>query len=164
MTREEFFYDRIKREFDDYMETVREWDSEDVINNAEYIGDYKRIYDNSFIKPQVKGRVTYFTLKDVEPFEVEDKRVAICATIAEVSESQFTSKKTGERETFCKLILQQNNDICECVVWPEEYARFRGQLINSKNKIAVFSAIIKYSDYSGKNNLQFMKRTVLEVL
>lgn len=45
MTREEFFYDRIKREFDDYMETIREWDSEEVINNAEYIGDYKRIYE-----------------------------------------------------------------------------------------------------------------------
>ena len=126
--------------------------------------DYKRIFDNSSIKLQVKGRATYFTLKDVEPLETEDKRVAVCATIADVEESQFTSKKTGERETFCKLTLQQNNNICECVVWPEEYSRFRSQLINSKNKIAVFSAIIKYSDYSGKNNLQFMRRSVLEVL
>lgn len=45
MTREEFFYERVKREYDEYMETISEWDSEELIKNAEYIGDFMRIYD-----------------------------------------------------------------------------------------------------------------------
>ena len=49
-------------------------------------------------------------------------------------------------------------------MWPEEYAQHRGTLMNAKNKLIIFSATIKYSDYEGKNNLQFNKRSVLEVV
>lgn len=126
--------------------------------------DYKRIYDNSAIKPQLKGRVSYATLQSIMPNEMDGKKVGICATIVEVEEKKFKSKKTGSEETFCKLLLQQNNDLCECIVWPEEYKSMRPQLISSKNKLIIFSASVKYSDYAGKNNLQFMKRSLLEVL
>lgn len=126
--------------------------------------DYKRIYDNSAIKPQLKGRVSYATLQGIIPNEMDGKKVGICATVVEVEEKKFKSKKTGGEETFCKLLLQQNNDLCECIVWPEEYNSMRPQLINSKNKLIIFSASVKYSDYAGKNNLQFMKRSLLEVL
>lgn len=126
--------------------------------------DYKRIYDNSAIKPQLKGRVSYQTLQGIAPKEMEEKKVAICATVVEVEEKKFKSKKTGNEETFCKLTLQQNNDMCECIVWPEEYKVMRLQLLNAKNKLIIFSASVKYSDYTGKNNLQFMKRSLLEVL
>ena len=126
--------------------------------------DYKRIYDNSAIKPQLKGRVSYQTLQSIAPKEMEEKKVAICATVVEMEEKKFKSKKTGNEETFCKLTLQQNNDMCECVVWPEEYKSMRPQLLNAKNKLIIFSASVKYSDYTGKNNLQFMKRSLLEVL
>ncbi len=126
--------------------------------------DYKRIYDNSAIKPQLKGRVSYATLQSIMPNEMDGKKVGICATVVEVEEKKFKSKKTGGEETFCKLLLQQNNDLCECIVWPEEYNSMRPQLINSKNKLIIFSASVKYSDYAGKNNLQFMKRSLLEVL
>ena len=84
--------------------------------------DYKRIYDNSIIKPQLKGRVSYATIKDIMDDEMEEKRVGMCATVVEVEEKRFISKKTNKEETFCKLLLQQNNDVCECVIWPEEYA------------------------------------------
>lgn len=126
--------------------------------------DYKRIYDNSAIKPQLKGRVSYATLQSIMPNEMDGKKVGICATIVEVEEKKFKSKKTGSEEIFCKLLLQQNNDLCECIVWPEEYKSMRPQLISSKNKLIIFSASVKYSDYAGKNNLQFMKRSLLEVL
>ena len=126
--------------------------------------DYKRIYDNSAIKPQLKGRVSYATLQSILPETMDGKKVGVCATVAEVEEKKFKSKKTGNEETFCKLLLQQNNDLCECIVWPEEYKSMRPQLINSKNKLIIFSAMVKYSDYAGKNNLQFMKRSLLEVL
>lgn len=126
--------------------------------------DYKRIYDNSAIKPQLKGRVSYTTLQSIMPNEMDGKKVGVCATVVEVEEKKFKSKKTGGEETFCKLLLQQNNDLCECIVWPEEYKSMRPQLIDSKNKLIIFSATVKYSDYAGKNNLQFMKRSLLEVL
>nr|DAL56909.1 MAG TPA_asm: DNA polymerase III, alpha subunit [Caudoviricetes sp.] len=126
--------------------------------------DYKRIYDNSAIKPQLKGRVSYATLQSITPNEMDGKKVGACATVVEVEEKKFKSKKTGGEETFCKLLLQQNNDLCECIVWPEEYKSMRPQLIDSKNKLIIFSATVKYSDYAGKNNLQFMKRSLLEVL
>lgn len=126
--------------------------------------DYKRIYDNSEIKASLKGKAGYATLKDVAPLENEDKRVVICATVADMEERKFTSKKSGDTEIFCKLTLQQNNDLCECVVWPEEYAIHRGALLNAKDKLIIFSATIKYSEYNGKNTLQFNKRTLLEVV
>ena len=126
--------------------------------------DYKRIYDNSAIKPQLKGRVSYATLQSIMPNEMDGKKVGVCATVVEVEEKKFKSKKTGGEETFCKLLLQQNNDLCECIVWPEEYKSMRPQLIDSKNKLIIFSATVKYSDYAGKNNLLFMKRSLLEVL
>lgn len=126
--------------------------------------DYKRIYDNSIIKPQLKGRVSYATIKDIMDDDMEEKRVGMCATVVDIEEKRFTSKKTNKEETFCKLLLQQNNDICECVIWPEEYAETRGKILTAKNKPIVFSAVVKYSDYSGKNQVQFMKRTILDVL
>ena len=95
---------------------------------------------------------------------MEEKRVGICATVVEIDEKKFKSKKTGNEETFCKLTLQQNNDLCECIVWPEEYKNMRPMLLEAKNKLIIFSASVKFSDYTGKNNLQFMKRSLLEVL
>lgn len=125
--------------------------------------DYKRVYDNSQLKSQLKGKVSYIALKDISAPEVDGKKVAVCATVADIEEKKFTSKKTGEVETFCKLTLQQNNDICECIVWPEEYASHRGTLINAKNKLIIFSATVKYSDYSKQNDLQFYKNSLLEI-
>lgn len=126
--------------------------------------DYQRIYDNSDAKQDIKGRASYSSLKDIVPLEAEDKKVAVCATVVELEERKFKDKKTGDTKMFCKVTLQQNNDVCECVVWPEEYAQHRGTLMNAKNKLIIFSATIKYSDYEGRNNLQFNKRSVLEVI
>ena len=126
--------------------------------------DYKRIYDNSEVKPLIKGRAAYLPLKEVLDNDNEERRVAVCATIVEISEKKYTSKKTGARETFATLTLQQNNDTCECVVWPEEWVRFRGLLINAKNKLVICSGVIKYSDYTGKNNLWFTKRSQCDIL
>ena len=126
--------------------------------------DYKRIYDNSKAKESIKGKASFIMLKDVLPPENEERKVAVCATVVEVEERKFKSKKTGDTEMFCKMTLQQNNDLCDCIIWPEEYATHRGALMKAKNKLIIFSGIIKYSDYEGKNNLQFTKRTIVEVV
>lgn len=126
--------------------------------------DYKRIYDNAEIKSEIRGRASYCSLKDIADPDKDGKKVAISATVVEVEEKKFTSKKTGDVETFCKLTLQQNNDMGELVVWPEEYKNARPKLIDAKNKLIVCMATVKYSDYAGQNNLQLTRHNLIEVL
>ena len=125
--------------------------------------DYRRLFDNSEIKPSVKG-YSYLSLKEVADDDSDGRKASIAATVVEAEEKKFKSTKTGRTETFCKLTLQQNNDLCECTVWPEEYDKFRPFLTTAKNKLIVFSGIVKYSDYTGKNNLQFTRNSKMEIL
>lgn len=126
--------------------------------------DYKRIYDNSTIKDQIKGRASYTTLKDTLSDDKDGRKAAIAATIVEMEEKKFTSKKTGEQEVFCKVTLQQNNDIAELVIWPEEYRNARALLVGAKNKLIICMAQIKYSDYVGHNNLQMTRNNLIEII
>lgn len=140
------------------------WSQQQIAVSGMGAIDYKRIYDNSEAKEQIKGKASYSTLQDIAPLNMEDKRVAVCATVVEVEEKQYQDKKTGEKKMYCKLLLQQNNESCECLVWNEEYMEMRGKLLNIKNRLIIFSAVVKYSEYQGKNNLQFYRRSILEVL
>lgn len=45
MLREEYFYEKLKREYEEYMEEIRDWDSDRLIDNSKYIGDYIEIYE-----------------------------------------------------------------------------------------------------------------------
>ena len=123
--------------------------------------DYRRIYDNSEAKQHIRGRASYMTIKDALLKESEGKRIAVCATVLEHDEVEYQDKKTGEKKTFCKLKLQQNNDIIELVMWDDFYKANRDKVIQSKNKMIIVSAIIKYSDYSGCHCLQTYKSSML---
>lgn len=126
--------------------------------------DYRRIYDNSATKPFAKRYAKYFTLKDCLVPENEDEKVAVCATVAEVNEKKFESKKTGKTETFCTVILHQNNDIVEMVAWPEDYARLRGDIMKAKGRLIVVTGFLKYSSFANKNNLVTNKKTQIEIV
>lgn len=126
--------------------------------------DYKRIYDNSAIKEQIRGRASYTTLKDTMSDDKDGRRAAIAATIVEMEEKKFTSKKTGEQEIFCKITLQQNNDMAELVIWPDEYRNARALLVGAKNKLIICMAQIRYSDYVGHNNLQMTRNNLFEII
>ena len=94
----------------------------------------------------------------------DGRKAAIAATIVEMEEKKFTSKKTGEQETFCKVTLQQNNDMAELVIWPEEYRNARALLAGAKNKLIICMAQVKYSDYVGHNNLQMTRNNLFEII
>lgn len=81
-----------------------------------------------------------------------------------MEEKKFVSKKSGETETFCKITLQQNNETSEMVIWPEEYKSARAKLIEAKNKLIVCMAMVKYSDFSGQNNLQLTRHNLIEIV
>lgn len=124
--------------------------------------DYKRVFDNSEAKKLVKGRVSYMALKDVLNRDNENNRVAVCATVADVTDMQYKDKETGEGKVFGKVILQQNNSTVELVVWPDHYMNHRGTLVSSKGKMIVVSASIRYSAFSGQNTLQMFNNSIVE--
>lgn len=132
--------------------------------------DYKRIYDNSEAKPKIKGRAAWAMLKNVKEDDYDGKRVAICASIVEIEEKKFLDKKTGANKTFCKVLLQQNNDLVEMVIWNDEWSNLRSKFCNggspssAKNKMIICSAQVKYSDFAGGNNLQIYKSSVVEIM
>lgn len=126
--------------------------------------DYKRIYDNSDIKQSIRGRATYRNLKDIVKSELDGTKAVVCATIIEIDEKKFTSKRTGEQEVFCKITLQQNNDTANLIIWSSEWKNARAQIIDNKNKIIICMAGIRYSDFSGKNELQLTRNNLIDIL
>lgn len=132
--------------------------------------DYKRIYDNSEAKTKIKGKAAWALLKNILDPDYDGKRVAICASIVDIEEKKFKDKKTGENRIFCKILLQQNNDLTEMIIWNDEWATSRaeftkgGNLSQAKNKMLICSAQVKYSDFTGNNNLQLYKSSIVSVL
>lgn len=132
--------------------------------------DYKRIYDNSEAKTKIKGKAAWALLKNILDPDYDGKRVAICASIVDIEEKKFKDKKTGENRIFCKILLQQNNDLTEMIIWNDEWATARaeftkgGNLSQAKNKMLICSAQVKYSDFTGNNNLQLYKSSIVSVL
>lgn len=131
--------------------------------NVSSIGyvDYRRIYENSEIKAQIKGKASYMTLRDALNIDNEGKRIAICATVIESEEMSYKDKATGEKKQFCKLKLQQNNDLIELVCWSDFYNENKSLVASLKDKIIIVTAVIKYSDYMGGNNLNTYKTSIL---
>lgn len=132
--------------------------------------DYKRIYDNSETKTKIKGKAAWALLKNILDPDYDGKRVAICASIVDIEEKKFKDKKTGENRIFCKILLQQNNDLTEMIIWNDEWTTARaeftkgGNLSQAKNKMLICSAQVKYSDFTGNNNLQLYKSSIVSVL
>lgn len=126
--------------------------------------DYRGIYDSSEIKVKFKGKASYISIADALNLDNEGKRIVTCATVIETEEKAYTDKSTGERKRFVKLLLQQNNDSIEMVLWSDTLATLSGDIAKLKDKVIVVSAVIKYSDYSGTNSLNSMKTTLLEQL
>lgn len=119
--------------------------------------DYYRIFDTSQAKAKVKGKAKYATLREAMDSGYEGKRITTCVTVNEVEEKSYKDKTTGEKKCFAKLSLQQNNDTMELVCWNDVYAEKRELIAGLKDKIIVLTAVVRYSDYTGGNNLQTYK-------
>lgn len=133
--------------------------------------DYRRIFDNCASRPMIKGKVAWATLKDIAgKDEYDDKRVAVCATVADIEEKKYQDKKTGETKVFCKLTLQQNTDLVELVAWNDDWERVRPVITAgkgasyAKGHIIVCTAWSKYSEFNHGNALQFYKSSIIELL
>ena len=123
--------------------------------------DYRRIFSNSPNREKVKGKAAYISLTDVMRDENDSHKAAVCATVAEYSEHNYTDRESGMRKRFVKLILSQNNQTVECTLWDDFYQAHKTELQQIKGKIIILTAVIRYSDYTAGNALQSYRNSLL---
>lgn len=123
--------------------------------------DYRRIFDNSEARRQVKGKASYLTLDEVARDENDGRRATICATVVDVTEHTYKDRETGSRKRFAKLTLSQNNRLAECVCWNDYYMEHRAEIQSLKDRVVILTAVIRYSDYNGCNTLQTYRNSLL---
>ncbi|MFS2718927.1 DNA polymerase III subunit alpha [Parabacteroides merdae] len=123
--------------------------------------DYRRIFDNSEARGQVKGKASYLTLDEVARDENDGRRAAVCATVVDVAEHTYKDRETGSRKRFARLTLSQNNRLAECVCWNDYYMEHRAEIQSLKDRVVILTAVIRYSDYNGCNTLQTYKNSLL---
>lgn len=123
--------------------------------------DYRRIFDNSEARRQVKGKASYLTLDEVARDENDGRRATVCATVVDVTEHTYKDRETGSRKRFAKLTLSQNNRLAECVCWNDYYMEHRTEIQSLKDRVVILTAVIRYSDYNGCNTLQTYKNSLL---
>ena len=123
--------------------------------------DYRRIFDNSEARKQVRGKASYLTLDEMALDENDGRKVTVCATVVEVTEHTYKDRETGSRKRFAKLTLSQNNRITECVCWNDYYMEHRAEIQTLKGRVVILTAVVRYSDYNGCNTLQTYKNSML---
>jgi DNA polymerase-3 subunit alpha len=146
------------------IEEAHFWAMEQV--NVSGVGqmDYRRIYENSPARKQIKGKIPYMSLKEALQPENEGRKIAVCATVIALEEVSYTDKSTLEKKQFAKVKLQQNSDLMELVCWNTYYREHREEFTGIKDKTLILTATIKYSDYSLCNTLQMLKTSLLFTL
>jgi len=123
--------------------------------------DYRRIFNNSEARRQVKGKASYLTLDEVARDENDGRRATVCATVVDVAEHTYKDRETGSRKRFARLTLSQNNRLAECVCWNDYYMEHRTEIQSLKDRVVILTAVIRYSDYNGCNTLQTYKNSLL---
>ena len=137
------------------------WSQQQIAVSGFGMIDYRRIFDNSPDRASVKGKASYIPLADVLRRENEKLRAAICATVSEYSEHSYKDQETGMSKRFAKLLLTQNGQTVECVLWDEFYKSHKSELTQISGKIIILTAMIRYSHYSGCNTLQSYHNSLL---
>lgn len=115
--------------------------------------DYRSIYSCAD-KPESMKYKRYCELKELTDDYQEKTRVAVCATVGEVSERRYKDKKTGEGKKYGKITLIQNTDSAELVVWNNTWSEVKEYFMGNVGGIVIFSGEVKYSDYEERFILQ----------
>ena len=118
--------------------------------------DYRRIFDN-VDKPSLVKKYRYCELRDLGTEILEKYVVVVCATIAEVSEKKYKDSRTGDTKHFGKIMLQQNTDMMQLVVWNDAWIECKRCFVDKCGAIVIAVVQVKYSDYDEKNVLQINK-------
>jgi DNA polymerase-3 subunit alpha len=118
--------------------------------------DYERIYNNAKL-PASMSSYSYFPIELLADINLGERKVGVCATIEEVEEKSYKDKKTGEKKYYGKIILRQNLDAANLVIWNDTWANVKSCFMHKKDSIVIFAGNTKFSDYDEKNILQINK-------
>lgn len=125
--------------------------------------DYDTAFERSMYKPKYKGK-SYRRISECRDMDNDGDRVVICASVAEVVEKSYTDKATGDKKSFYKITLQQNNDTMEMLVWNEDVEKFHDILVSAEGHIIIVYGIVKWSDFSNCTVLQIFKSSTINML
>lgn len=125
--------------------------------------DYDKAFERSMYKPKYKGK-SYRRISECRDMDNDGDRVVICASVAEVIEKSYTDKATGDKKSFYKITLQQNNDTMEMLVWNEDVEKFHDILVSAEGHIIIVYGIVKWSDFSNCTVLQIFKSSTINML
>lgn len=127
MTDKELFYERITQEYDEMMEVWRDWDAESVINIAEYISDFKQIYEylmrdqpideNSHLEHYIKLNKPLQTICDLYQEEKEPIYDSLNHTIWDIGDKQIYGDDFSEIKAKFMQRIQENYYEMRSAVW-----------------------------------------------
>jgi replication factor A1 len=109
-----------------------------------------------------KGEIS---LKNISISEVYEKDGFIPFVLGVVHVEEFSEKdlKNGEKNFLIRFLLSDDDNSIEVVAWGKDALNTLRQ-INDGDEIQLSNVIIKLNSYTGKKQLQFTKRTILNVL
>lgn len=124
--------------------------------------DYKRIYEDSDAKKLIKG-ASYSSFSKLNECN-EGSKVIVCSTIADVMDSSYTDKQTGEKRRFGKVTLQQDNETIELVIWNDGWINMDKLFLENIGKIVVAVCYVKYNPRSGSTNLSCSSKSFVKIV
>ena len=118
--------------------------------------DYKRIWNNIEKTSSAKS-MKFLEFKELDSNYLDIKRAAIVGTIVEVSDKTYKSRQDNTTKHFGKVKLQQNTDLAELVMWDAAWSDCKQMFLKREGAIIAAVVAVKYSDYNGRNELQYNK-------
>lgn len=125
--------------------------------------DYRSIY---YCHPHPKeSKYGYMEFRELIAMPMGKMTNAlICATISEVSEKSYTDKRDGTKKHFGKVILRQNTDLMQLVLWNDSWIDNKLKFWQQAGRIITAYVQVKYSDYDEKNILQLNKGAFVDLI
>lgn len=129
------------------------WTQKQVAMSGFSSVDYRAIWTAQGVATSNK----WLDFVDLNGAPVEKKTMVTAATIVEVHDKVYKSKQDGSVKHFGKVLLQQNTETTECILWSEAWSEKQDLFIGHENSIIAATVMVKYSDYNEKNELQINK-------
>ena len=115
--------------------------------------DYKRIYNNSDKKDTLLKSSKYVSLEDMLDPDNDGKTVRFCATLSEVKDFPYNSKKYGP-QNGAKVVLMQNQQSMDLTIWADAKDKFSDVFnVNNVGKIIIGASKCQYNDWRKNNTL-----------
>lgn len=115
--------------------------------------DYKAIWKSFNVNTSNK----WLDFNDLNGSPIEKDTRVTAATIIEVHDKTYTSRRDGSIQHYGKILLQQNTQTSQLTIWGDAWLENQDLFIGREKDIVAATVMVKYSDYDSKNVLQINK-------